>query len=765
MVRKLQKLARYRFTLRHISGKENEVSDFLSRYVHKRRHMDQATQVDETTTEAADTALCSESSCPQQAAQTTLNVNIVDKTAVTDSDAHKTTTVQNTVTDEPISEELVPDTNPLIPTSLFDPDSESTPSIKHKKHSTIDLLEQDRVTDVSSCLCDLKLLPQNNMEVDKLHTVDAGVNAVQHVLTAQVTPVEPPMAQNLNMIREAQEKDPILCEVKKWITAGQKPKKIQALRTPPDLIRYWRRFNLITLRDDLLVKKWIKHNKETKEIEIERYVYLTPDSIQEQIMALGHNTLITIHPGVEESVRQCQKHYYWPKMREDLELYVAACTTCGKAKPPRAYLKAALKHVVVHDFNDAISIDHVVPERDGKTKRGHRYILSITDVFTGYLVAVPCKTKESEETIRLINHHWCSNKGYPLEILADNDGSFTSKFYNAVLKAFNIKSTHGTAYKCSTTSKAERSNRRINNALRITLTDKQLTDWDLYLRWVCFALNSLKSRHTGYSPNKLLYGRELRTPLTIMIDNEPVNLDCANAHNAKAYQLHKTIKDIVNKARRHAVTDFKYADNTYNRHLHGPYFSEGQWCYVLINCPQHKFSSRWRGPYRVAKVINEHLYVIDMENGEKVCNITKLKHYKISKYSPPALLEANNKLPAVARAQPATTDEGSQIEVEIEILPNIHDPTPAPATLAAPLPIQAAPQTAPLNPTAQVFTPQPSEIVAAEPATPALQYPDPIPRTAMAPDDSILHPPEAPVPPPRRSRRNRIQTRQFQAGF
>ena len=379
-------------------------------------------------------------------------------------------------------------------------------------------------------------------------------------------------------------------------------------------------------------------------------------------------------------------------MRDDAELFVQVCMTCGRAKQPRAYLKAPLQHIIAHDFNEVISIDHIIPELEGRTPRNNRYILSVTDVFTGFIVAVPCRTKESLETIRILMHHWALVYGYPKEILADNDKSFTSDCFNAILSAFNIKATHGTPYKCSSTSKAERSNKRINNALRLTLNEHQLRDWDLYLKYVTFALNCLRSRHTGFSANMLVYAKELNTPLNLVVDNEPVNLDPKNKYSAKAYALHRTIKTIVRKARKHAALDFKYADNYYNKNLQGPYFEENQWCFVLINCPKHKFSARWRGPYKICKVISEHLYIVEMEDGkEQLVNISKLKPYKMSKYAPKCVNSTATPevptSPVEVQDSPSPvndneTTEDSPISLELEVMPQpitAHDVT-APST-------------------------------------------------------------------------------------
>lgn len=329
-------------------------------------------------------------------------------------------------------------------------------------------------------------------------------------------------------------------------------------------------------------------------------------------------------------------------MKEEIDLFVKSCVKCGRVKQPSAYLKAPLKHVIAHEMNSVLVIDHIVPELEGMTARRNRYILTMTDLFTGYIVAVPCKTRESEETIRIIMHHWVLRFGYPKEILADNDSSFTSEYFNAVLAFFDIKPTHGTTYKCSSTSKVERANKRINTALRLTLAENQLKDWDIYLNYVCFALNGLRSRHTGVSPNLLVFGRQLNTPLDLTINGEPVVFERKSKQYGKAYQIYRTVRNIVQRARKNALLDFQYSDNTYNKNLKGPYLQEGQWCYTLINCPKHKFAERWQGPYKIVKKIDDHLYVVELESGkDKLVNISKMKKYVKSKFSPELELNAD----------------------------------------------------------------------------------------------------------------------------
>ena len=658
MIRRLNKLMDYSFSLKHLAGSENSTADFLSRYLHKKRECHIATQTEDIINTRA---------IPENI-HDTLKCNRIE-TSHNDTGSEK-------------SAELA---ELLIPPDMFNAETDCLGhELDGNKTDETETLDLSLVNVTPSCICDSDVLP--DWQADQPKQIQA---IVASTITEQL---ELPRLIGLDQIKVAQSNDTVLKEVIRWINKNERPKDLQKLRLPPDLVRYWKQYKLLVIRDGVLYRKWIKHDKETKEIEIEKLLVIVPESLRDNVLQLHHTSLITCHPGIEETYRQIIRQYYWAQMKDEIELFVKSCVTCGKVKQPTAYLKAPLKHVIAHELNDVLIIDHVVPEKEGRTPRNNRYILTMTDCFTGFIVAVPCKTRESEETIRLILHNWCLRMGYPKEIIADNDSSFTSEFFNSVLAYFKIKATHGTPYLCSSSSKVERANKRINTALRLTLTDKQIRDWDLYLNFVCFSLNALRSRHTGFSANFLVYGRNLNTPLDLELDGDPVRLGRLSEtrghtkYSEKAYQLYRTIRNIVQKARRHAALDFQYSDNYYNKNLKGPYFEEGDWVFTLINCPQHKFSERFQGPFKVIKKISDHLYVIELDDGkEKLVNISKLKRYVRSKYSPQRVLDpvAPEFIPTLdttplteerVDAELASPDDTtSPISVELEIVP-AHDP-------------------------------------------------------------------------------------------
>ena len=601
MIRRLNKLACFRFRLEHLKGTENEVSDFLSRYLFKARVEEKSTQ-----TNLPASKEIGEQKVSVKAVSISKSELLLDNSTQVSGNSK----VDKDIVDKSEGIDVLIDEDML------------TANWAH-----IDPLDLTKVKVKEACVCGTDVLKEHKEEqVEvKVSRIESSTSITQQLELREIL--------DKDKLLTEQSRDPVLIEVRKWLESG-KPDRLQRLRLPRDLLTYWKQLNLIVIRDGLLCKKWVLHNKSSKEIEIQRYLVLVPESLKELVLDQHHASLLTMHPGADETYNQILRRYYWPQLREEVDLYVKSCVTCGSCKQPRAYLKAPLRHVITYDFGDAISIDHIVPEKEGTTKRGFRYILSITDVFTGYVVALPCKSRKSEETIRLIQHGWCLKYGYPREILADNDTSFTAEVFNEVCRYFKIRITHGTPYKCSSTSKAERSNKRINQALRVTLTDKQIRDWDLYLNYVTFALNSLRSRHTGFSANFMLFGRNLNTPLDLELNGNPVQLNSSVKKGTTAYQLYRTIRDICVKARRHAALDFGYADNAYNKNLQGPYFQQGDWVYILIECPSHKFSKKWQGPYQVTKRIDDHLYVVDLGSRDKLMNISKLKRYVTSKYSP-----------------------------------------------------------------------------------------------------------------------------------
>ena len=435
-------------------------------------------------------------------------------------------------------------------------------------------------------------------------------------------------------LKNEYQSDIILRKVISWLKNKKRPEKLTHGQTHLELYHYWKNFDLLHMKDGLLYMKRTVFGHKTHR----RSVLVVPHTLYRRILYTFHNSRANCHSGVDNSYDQCRKKFYFYKMRREFELWINACLTCNKTKQCNATLKAPLKPILYHHFGQAISIDHLEPSKKA-TRRGITALLTITDMYSGYLVCVPVKSQSAEETIKNIVEHWILKiGGIPAAIHHDRGAGFTSALFMTVLRVFGIKDKPGTSFHSQTQGKVEAQNRRLNMCLRAVLDEDQWNDYDLHVKYVVFALNALKSSKTGYSANFLAFGRELTMPRDLFVDDKRLEeLYAADPSERKLmapYQLYASIRSLTRGVMHTAEKRAEYMCTEYDKKIKGPYFNEGDSCFILVNCPKHKYADKWVGPFVILSKINDHNYVIKVNGEEKVVNISKMKLYKPNKYSP-----------------------------------------------------------------------------------------------------------------------------------
>ena len=93
------------------------------------------------------------------------------------------------------------------------------------------------------------------------------------------------------------------------------------------------------------------------------------------------------HFGVKKTEDVLFTHFYWPRMRRDVERYVSRCTTCNKAKsrlnPHGLYLPLPVPRAPWED----ISMDFVLGLP--RTKRGSDSVLPLSIIFQRWHILYP----------------------------------------------------------------------------------------------------------------------------------------------------------------------------------------------------------------------------------------------------------------------------------------------------------------------------------------------------------------------------------------
>ena len=102
------------------------------------------------------------------------------------------------------------------------------------------------------------------------------------------------------------------------------------------------------------------------------------------------------------------------------------------------------------------------------------------------------------------------------ELHIDQGKQFESGIFQNMCKMFGIIKTRTSPYHPQGDGQVERFNRTIEDMLSMYVNSKQ-HDWDLFIPMVLLAYRSSVHSSTGFSPNRLMFGREVRLPIDLAL--------------------------------------------------------------------------------------------------------------------------------------------------------------------------------------------------------------------------------------------------------
>jgi len=198
----------------------------------------------------------------------------------------------------------------------------------------------------------------------------------------------------------------------------------------------------------------------------------------------------------------------WPKMAKEVKEYVDKCESCQKTKVSK-YSKKPLRITDTQSRPfEKIALDIVGPMNPPSAK-GHKYILTIRDLFSKYTRAVPMYTQSADETAKALVDY-ITHYGAPEKILTDQGANFMSEVLKNICKKFNIKKIRSTAYHPQSNASLERYHRDLKTYLKIFTTN--VAEWDELLGIACLALNTSKTRSTGFTPFEIIFMHPANIP-------------------------------------------------------------------------------------------------------------------------------------------------------------------------------------------------------------------------------------------------------------
>lgn len=389
-----------------------------------------------------------------------------------------------------------------------------------------------------------------------------------------------------------------------------------------DQLLYETKSNKYILLDKVLYHKRV--NPLDNDIQ---YRLVVPKILRHEILFSIHGSTLAAHLGLHKTYEKLLPRYYWKSMYQDTKNLVLSCIKCNARKDPKFKPQFPTNsHVPVGNPMEEISYDALGPFPN--TVHGNKHIVVFMCRFTKWCECFAVTNVDERTIAKLITEEIIPRHGCPRTILSDGAQAFNSQLLQEIYTIINAKKITITPYNPQHNGQVERFNHTLVNMLSMFVNRFQ-TDWDQYINACQFAYRSAINSTTGYSPFYLVYGREPRFPMDIMLQRREY-YENNDDYISKLLQRINIAHDIARANLLHRKEKLQSESETLNFRLD---YNFGDKVWLMVPDSKiglsNKFRSRW-----VEYSILERVSVVNyricrvLPNGDneiKLVNVRRLK--------------------------------------------------------------------------------------------------------------------------------------------
>ena len=170
---------------------------------------------------------------------------------------------------------------------------------------------------------------------------------------------------------------------------------------------------------------------------------------------------------------------------------------------------------------EGIHIDIVAPLP--RSRRGNRHILTVQCSFTKRAKVFAMSNQRATTSAKVLVRNWICRFGVPDSIHSDQGRNFESKTFSRIYQLLSINKMRTSAYHPEGNGQVEKLHKSLRSMLKARVEDNPAT-WDEHLDFCVMAYRSSVHSSTGHNPFEVMFGREIRIPLDVMVggaeDNE-----------------------------------------------------------------------------------------------------------------------------------------------------------------------------------------------------------------------------------------------------
>ena len=388
------------------------------------------------------------------------------------------------------------------------------------------------------------------------------------------------------------------------------------------LLNAWPRLKLI---DEILYRRW----EDPDGVRIS-WQLVVPDKYRQEAFERAHTGMTGGHLGLTKTQDQICRRMYWPTWKTDSKMWIRRCNPCAQYHRGSAPKQTPLNPFPAGSPFELMSMDITGPHP--RSRDGNEYILTIVDSFTKWADAFPIRTHTAQVVARKLVDGVFTRVGTPLRLLSDQGPEFESALMTELCRVYQIEKIRTTSYRPSTNGAVERFHRTLNSMLGKVVADSQ-KDWDRRLCEVMAAYRSTVHEATGFSPNFLVHGRELRAPIDVVlaVSDEPEGVGVSTDDYAN--ELVQRQRKAYDVARRHLGKAAERRKREYDHNVRTRTFKTGTWVWYFYprryRGKSPKWSRHYTGPYLIVREIPPCDVVLQKSARSKafVAHVDKLKTF------------------------------------------------------------------------------------------------------------------------------------------
>ena len=227
-----------------------------------------------------------------------------------------------------------------------------------------------------------------------------------------------------------------------------------------------------------------------------------------------HDSPSAGHLGVSKTLEKVRRSFYWHGMREDLENHIRRCGPCAEVNDPSKLPTAPLINIKSGHPLQRVAIDIVGPTP--RSSSGHEWLLVVSDHFTKFAQAFPVRNTSAVTLAKKVMDEYIRRFGCFQSLHSDQGANVDGAVFKGLCDLIDAAKTP------QDDGHVERLNKSLVKIVSKLISDHR-RDWADFVPKAVLAYNTSVHESTGFTPYRLMFGREAILPLdaVLKLDTSP----------------------------------------------------------------------------------------------------------------------------------------------------------------------------------------------------------------------------------------------------